>query len=124
MSLAKEGKPKEDKPSEGTRETVLYRDDYRCVRCGISILNHIYSIHHRRMRSHPFAELHQPANLLTLCGSGTTGCHGWVHDHPKEAMENGWLVSGYTQPESVPVIYAWPTRHKFTLDNSGYRFLE
>jgi hypothetical protein len=24
-------------------------------------------------------------NTVILCGSGTTGCHGWVTEHPKEA---------------------------------------
>lgn len=34
-----------------------------------------------------------PSNLLTLCGSGTTGCHGWVEHHPTWAKAHGWSIS-------------------------------
>lgn len=37
--------------------------------------------------------INAPANLLTLCGSGTTGCHGWVEHHPEWAKAHGWSVS-------------------------------
>ena len=106
--LAKEGKPKENKPSETTRQIVLERDEYRCVKCGRDIRTTPfgYSIHHRRLRSHPFAGLHQPSNLVTLCGSGTTGCHGWVHSHYTDAMKLGLIVSGYAKPENIP-LHAW-----------------
>jgi len=48
-----------------------------------------------------------PSNLLTLCGSGTTGCHGWVEHHPKAAQAHGWSVARYQpDPQSVPV-WTW-----------------
>lgn len=28
---------------------------------------------------------------LPVCGSGTTGCHGWIHAHPAEALERGLI---------------------------------
>lgn len=66
----------------------------------------------------PFPGLHSPANLIHLCGSGTTGCHGWVHNHPKTAMEYGWIVSmGEDHPETVPVWDAH--RGWLLLDNQG-----
>lgn len=103
--LAKEGKPKEKNPTEGTRRIVLERDHYRCVRCGRDVRHTPfgYSIHHRRLRSHPYAEMHSSSNLITLCGSGTTGCHGWVHENVKEAERLGLIVSGFARPESIPV---------------------
>ena len=56
------------------------------------------------MRSHKWPGLNQPSNLLTLCGSGTTGCHGWTHAHPAQAREDGFLVSAYNDhPETTPV---------------------
>ena len=99
------------KPSQATRTAVLERDRYRCVRCGQSIRNSQYSIHHRRLRSHPYPGLHEIHNLITLCGSGTTGCHGWVHAHPKEAYEHGWMVHGWANPEEIPVEY-WDNRER------------
>jgi len=42
-------------------------------------------------------------NLLTLCGSGTTGCHGWVEAHPQDATMSGWSVPSWADPATVPV---------------------
>jgi hypothetical protein len=47
--------------------------------------------------------INAPSNLITLCGSGTTGCHGWVEDHPREAKAMGWSVSRYANPAITPV---------------------
>lgn len=44
-----------------------------------------------------------PANILLLCGSGTTGCHGWVESHREEAYESGFLVRRGNDPGSLPV---------------------
>jgi hypothetical protein len=40
-----------------------------------------------------------------LCGSGTTGCHLWVHRHKTAAMAEGWAISRYNtdSPEEIPV---------------------
>lgn len=107
-------------PTRETHRLTARRDHYRCLRCG-NELDHIWSghsLHHRHMRSHPFRGLHLPANLIHLCGSGTTGCHGWVHNHPKTAMEYGWIVSmGEDHPETVPVWDAH--RGWLLLDNQG-----
>lgn len=78
-----------------------------------------FSRHHRRMRSHPFAGLHLPANVIDVCGSGSTGCHGYIHEHPAEAYEKGWLVRGTSRvpPVDVPMLTA---RHGWVLlDNEG-----
>lgn len=72
------------------------------------------SIHHREPRSHPFDRLHQPENLLQLCGSGTTGCHGWVHAHPARAYRLGYLVHTGKDPATIPVYYrtgGWQQLH-------------
>ena len=110
-------KPKE--PSEETRRMVAGRDGYRCVRCGDD-LDRIWSghsIHHRHLRSHPYEHVHSPANLICLCGSGTTGCHGWVHAHPAKAREYGWIVfMGNEHPETVPV---WDARRGWMLLDDG-----
>lgn len=41
---------------------------------------------------------------MLLCGSGTTGCHGWVHGHPREAYRLGLLVHSWHEPATVPVF--------------------
>ena len=107
-------------PTRETHRLTARRDHYRCLRCG-NELDHIWSghsLHHRHMRSHPFPGLHLPSNLIHLCGSGTIGCHGWVHNHPKTAMEYGWIVSmGEDHPENIPVYDAH--RGWLLLDNQG-----
>lgn len=80
------------KPTTETRRQVLARDGCKCAICGRSIDTEWsgYSIHHRRMRSH---------------GSGTTGCHGWVHAHPARAYRLGYLVHTGKDPATIPVYY-------------------
>ena len=46
---------------------------------------------------------HNPANIIELCGSGTTGCHGWVHKHVAEAERLGLIVPLGGDPLTAPV---------------------
>lgn len=94
-------------PSADTRALIRGRDRGRCVRCGDTATN----VHHRRNRGMggrrhaASAAINQPGNLLSLCGSGTTGCHGWVTGHPAEARELGYALrtNGTEDPTTVPV---------------------
>lgn len=86
-----------------SREIVKTRDVGRCVRCGMAGNN----FHHRRSRSVTDDCTHAPCNAITLCGSGTTGCHGWVHAHPFEARAMGWIVSRHATPHDEPVHVRW-----------------
>src|SRR4051812_16844247 len=71
----------------------------RCERCGRLLDGWDgVSYHHRRVKgmggdSRP--DTNEAANILLLCGSGTTGCHGWAHRATAEARAQGWLVSRY-----------------------------
>jgi hypothetical protein len=47
-----------------------------------------------------------PASLLSLCGSGTTRCHGWVEAHPAAAADLGYRVAQHEDPRRVPVKYS------------------
>lgn len=87
-----------------TRHTILTRDGYSCLRCGVTILNRVHSVHHRKGRHCP--NPNSPSNLVTLCGSGTTGCHGLVHAHPEQSYTEGWMVRrlGADDPAEVPVL--------------------
>lgn len=109
-------------PSERVTAVVDERDNWSCVRCGVSLYATGGSRHHRQLRSQqPNPRLlNRPSNLILLCGSGSTGCHGWVHAHPAEAYELGWLVHGWDDPSLVPVRYRIGDRfHMLLLDDEG-----
>ncbi|AWN03223.1 HNH endonuclease [Microbacterium phage Appa] len=90
-----------DGPTPATCRIVDERDQFRCVRCGISLASVSGSRHHRQRRR---GGDHSPANLILLCGSGTTGCHGWAHSHPADARAVGLIVSAWGKPVDVPVL--------------------
>jgi hypothetical protein len=43
-----------------------------------------------------------------VCGTGTTGCHGWIGASPEEARDAGWVVSlnSIEDTAEVPMIHA------------------
>jgi hypothetical protein len=90
-------------PDAAARALVAQRDGGRCVRCAAPATQ----IHHRRSRGMAGtsdAAINSPANLLTLCGSGTTGCHGWVESNRREAEIEGYIVRhGARSPGTVLV---------------------
>ena len=56
-------------------------------------------------------EWETPECGVVLCGTGTTGCHGYVESNRAEAAEQGWLVPRRDprDPADVPVYIdgAW-----------------
>jgi hypothetical protein len=38
-----------------------------------------------------------------VCGSGTTGCHGWIEHHADKAAKEGWHVRPWEEPDEVPI---------------------
>jgi hypothetical protein len=57
---------------------------------------------HRKSRGQ--GGLWAPSNGLDLCGSGTTGCHGWLTHEPLLAAAGGWqLLRDNRDPATVPV---------------------
>lgn len=102
------------------RETVSERDQWRCTRCGEHVQFRTVSIHHRRPAGSGGSrrpETHLPANLILLCGSGVTGCHGWVESHRTESYELGLLVHQGIDPAGVSVQ---TYRGRLLLDNEGF----
>ncbi|MEV8634306.1 hypothetical protein AB0395_21890 [Streptosporangium sp. NPDC051023] len=64
------------------------------------------SIHHRQPRgmggtSSPV--IHSLANLLLICGSGVTGCHGQIESCRAWAEERGLLVEEELDPAQAPL---------------------
>lgn len=82
------------------RRVIAERCGGRCERCGAPE----YTVHHRRKRSQGGTWC--PSNLLALCGSGTTGCHGWVENNPTAAQAlRFWLRAG--QPSETTPVWLW-----------------
>ena len=59
------------------------------------------------------------ANLVVLCGSGTSGCHGWVESHRTEALGLGWLIRQGQDPEAIPVPVKLAGGRFVLLDSAG-----
>lgn len=111
------------KVSEETRFLVFARANYRCERC-FKELHGVFgvSVHHRRPRmmgGSRNAELHLAANLIVLCGSGNTGCHGWVESHRDKAREHGYLIQRVQNAHEIPFrdnAGVW-----YLIDNDGIK---
>lgn len=41
-----------------------------------------------------------PHNGRAACGSGTTGCHGYIESHRQWSYAHGWLVRGSIDPRT------------------------
>jgi len=95
------------------REAIYEVASGRCIGCGRVDV----TAQHRRARGmggtrDPLAAT--PANGLPLCGSGTTGCHGWTERHPTEGALLGWrLTSG--QDQLVEPFYTRHGWHRWTV---------
>jgi ATP-dependent DNA helicase RecQ len=83
-----------------TRESILRRDEFRCVECGRSCDSKEADIHHLLPRSAGGSD--EPSNLITLCD----GCHA-AH-HPK-------LSAGLARR----AIERWAARLALWLDREG-----
>jgi hypothetical protein len=94
------------------RELLTLRSLGVCELCGAAKAT---NFHHRKNRSQGGA--HDLSNALHLCGSGTTGCHGMVTEHPQDAFDNGWSVRSFAVPAETPVkrMGSW-----VLLDDLGY----
>jgi hypothetical protein len=90
-------------PSAKVRGLVLERDGYACVCCGRSVIGQPYSLQHRKRRSQGGGN--SPTNLITVLGTGTTGCHERIdsrrdpHDEAK-----GYTVRSWDDPALIPVM--------------------
>lgn len=98
-------------PTPAQRTLVAERAAYACEVCGRRLHDGngwtaAHSFHHRQARgaggsSRP--ETNSPTNLLLVCGTGTTHCHGFIESHRALAEADGWLVRHGIDPADVPV---------------------
>lgn len=98
-------------PSRRIRQLVIDRDDHCCVACGhwVDVEGGNYSLQHRRARGaggSRRSDTNSLANLILMCGSATTGCHGYVEAHPDYALSRGYRVTQQQDPALVPVWVA------------------
>lgn len=103
------------------REIVRRRAKGICERCGSRRGTNVHHRIPRGMGGSSNEYINRPGNLVYLCGSGTTGCHGWIESHRAEARESGWLVSRFSSltPDAVPLV-DW-CGNRFLIDNDGGR---
>lgn len=73
------------------------RDAGHCMRCG----GLGSARHHRRRRRVADEHTHEPCNVVTLCAV----CHVGLHAHPREAIEDGWIVSAWNDPREHHVVH-------------------
>lgn len=94
-------------PDPATVDAVLGRDDWRCLGCGDPLCGRRgieYSVHHRKRRSQ--GGDNRKSNLVSLCGHGTSGCHGNVHSEIARARQAGFLLRSTENPAEVPLEHA------------------
>lgn len=109
-------------PHPRTVELVLERAQYSCEACGSEVgdrRGEDWSIQHRRPRGmggSRWPGINKPSNLMILCGSATTGCHGFAESHRTAAVAAGWLIQHRADPAREPVLIrkAW-----MLLDDEG-----
>ena len=102
------------------RALVRARDGHLCQMCGRSIVDYPSSIHHRINKGNGGSAKYERASLLIrMCGTGTTGCHGWVTTEPRRAGLWGWLLPRNNpdiDPTAEPIL---TYRGWVTLDDEG-----
>ncbi|MET0887684.1 MAG: HNH endonuclease signature motif containing protein [Mycetocola sp.] len=108
--------PKYDQPPKPTASEekkayaiVDHRDGGVCVKCRRTHPIHGINHDHRKNRSQGGRTV--ASNLGLLCGSGTTGCHGWKTQNPAEATEQGYSVPMGIEPAD------WPARRWFSANH-------
>jgi len=90
---------------------VFARSGWSCDLCRMYLPGRAYSLQHRRARGaggRRGGVLDTPWNLILMCGSATTGCHGWVEqtgEGRRWGQDHGFVIRGEARdPASVPMF--------------------
>lgn len=97
------------------RVLVNERSHNRCELCGST---ETLTFSHRTPKS--LGGKWAATNGIRACGSGTTGCHGWIEHHPEWAEAGGWRVKPYEDPATVPVYLTMPWPGWWILTDDGH----
>lgn len=68
--------------------------------------------------------INNASNLMAICGSGTTGCHGWLESHREDAYVKGWLVHRNDDPTHIPVIIDGGVRNRLVFLTDDFQYAE
>lgn len=104
-------------PAPAVRRQVIGRDLSKCQWCGRHVRTESgwYSLQHRRARGMGGSrrqDTDRAGNLVLVCGTGTTECHGWIEAHPAEASARGFRIAAGADPARVPIVdYAGHSWH-------------
>lgn len=85
--------------SRATKAELYERALHCCEVCGV---HGATNAHHRVNQSQGGRDT--LGNLMLVCGSGTTGCHGRITVHPTWAKTQGYTVPGTFEPCDIPVV--------------------
>lgn len=107
---------------EAMAQGVDNREGHRCLKCGRHMIDPPvggFSRHHR-MRRRDGGNSYE--NLVLVCGSGSTGCHGELHSKPRQAISLGLILPANFAPPLDPAIFPVRTHtgHWKMLDPGGF----
>jgi hypothetical protein len=121
MTIGQKVAPPTRREEREAYELVQLRDRGTCVRCGGHGIDGFgTNFDHRKNRSQ--GGLTTAANGQTLCGSGTTGCHGHMTTHPADATANGYAVPSWADPAEWPARRLISGNHQWVLYNNSGRY--
>lgn len=93
--------------SKAAKAIVDARDGGRCRRCGHECGDDFSRQHRIPRGAGGSAVLDRPSNLVTVCGSATTGCHGWMESRRTDAALLGYILPKLNpdiDPETEPLF--------------------
>lgn len=124
--LTKAPRRRQTGPTPAVRALVWAREENRCARCGVPLPGECGNgeVHHRRSRGaggSSLPSINQASNLVLLCGTPATFCHGDVtaNVNREQSLAEGWVLplNSRVDPTTVPVdhaVHGWAL-----LDNAG-----